>query len=244
MVMPRKVFFLHIPKCGGTSLDAAILDSYGGGPRPAECARFDPVANLAAAEQAGIDAARLAEHWLLDVMAQRRARYVSGHVPYSETAYRAFGGEWDFVTLLRHPVARWFSHYFYNRYKAGDHYAIRQELPEFLASPRALRIANASLLYLSGREMPDILSQPRDCVSLALANLEKFAVVGCLERLDEFARRFAARYGAPLAVPRLQTNPAPAHERAAQISDAIRRRVEEMCRADLQVYEHVLARSA
>jgi len=240
--MQHKLFFLHIPKCGGTSLDAAIRAGYSAPADLIAHVRLDPVASLRAAKLAGVDAGVLSQSLLYYFMAQAGVRYISGHFTYCETAHRTFGSEWEFITLLRHPVARWFSHYFYNRYKPGEHYRISEDLPTFVTSPRALRLANASVLQLTGRGMDEILARPRQCAFEAIANLEKFALVGCLERLDTFISQFAERYGARLDVPRLQTNPAPPSLQAAQIDDALRQRVEEMCRMDVQVYEHALSR--
>lgn len=243
--MRQRLVFHHIPKCGGTSLDAAIAACYGDGrPRPPDCLRYDPVAGQAAAQRAGIEELRYAEGWLLERLAQPDTRYLSGHVPFSATAARTFAGEWEFVTLLRHPVARWFSHYFFNRRRTDDYYPIGEELEAFVASPRAQRIANTTLLYVSGRDLSEILTQPDVCIDQAIANLESCAVFGCLERLDDFVARFAARYDVTLSVPRLQASPLPPPAQAAQITAAVRRRVEELCRADLQVYEYALARCA
>jgi hypothetical protein len=237
--MEQKLFFLHIPKCGGTSLDAALRTLYGDG---RECLRFYAHAHADAAKLIDVDERRLIEYALFYFLSHRHARYVSGHFPFSENAHRTFAGAWDFITLLRHPVERWYSQYFYNRFKVHEHFRITEELPAFIDSPRAPRLANASILQLTARGIDEILARPFECAGDAIAVLDKFALVGCLERLDAFVDRFENRYGSRLTVPRLQVNPAPPSLRAAPIDSAIRRRVEEICEADLLVYEHALSR--
>jgi len=240
--MQRKLFFLHVPKCGGTSLDSAISACYGSGPRDrAGRVHLDAVAARRAAGLASVREDGFSASLQLYFMAQRDVRYISGHFQYSATAHLAFGDEWEFITMLRDPVSRWLSHYFYNRYKADDHYKIVEDLPAFLSSPRALRLANAFILQLTEHDVEDVLAQPRDCATAAIDNLKKFALVGCLERLDSFVSRFEARYGVKLDVPRLQTNPAAPSQQAAQINDTLRERVAEMCRADMLVYRYALS---
>jgi hypothetical protein len=236
--LERKIFFLHVPKCGGTSIDAAIGAFY-----PAEArARMSSKAALAAARLDGVSEGRFTQRLLPYFLAQRRLRYVSGHFRYCEAVHGRFGEEWDFVTVLRHPVSRWLSHYFFNRYKASDHYKIFEELAQFVDSPRGLHIAHTLVTQLSGWEIEDVLARPDDAVRAAIATLDRFTLVGCLERLDDFVSRFATRYDRALHVPELRKSPAPSSLRAEQTTDAIRRRLEEMCRVDLEVYRYALSR--
>lgn len=236
--LERKLFFLHVPKCGGTSVDAAIGAFF-----PAEArARLNSRGALAAARLDGVSEGRFTQRLLPYFLGQRRLRYVSGHFRFCEAAYRAFRDEWDFVTVLRHPVSRWFSHYFFGRYKAGNHHRIDQELAEFVDSPRGRALAHTFLTHLGGWEIEDVWARPDEAVRAAIATLDKLALVGCLERLDDFVARFAARYDRSLNVPELQKNPAPASLQTEQVTDAIRRRVEEMCRLDLEVYRYALSR--
>jgi hypothetical protein len=238
--LERKLVFLHVPKCGGTSIDAFIGACY---PEEAR-ARMSAAAALRAADLEGVSEQRFSQRLLPYFLAQRRLRYVSGHFSFSDEAYRAFCREWEFLTILRHPVERWFSHYFFNRYKPGDHYAIREDLAEFVGLPRALRVAHAIVTQLGGRSLEEVLARPDEGVAAACATLDKLALVGCLEHLDEFVRQFAARYGPTLRVPELQRNPAPPSAQAEQVTEAIRRRVEGMCRLDLEVYRYALGRAA
>jgi hypothetical protein len=238
----RKLFFLHVPRCGGTSLAAAIGLARGLRRGEPGWSYMSGPARSRAAKLAGIDTDRLSEYLLLYFLSQGQARFVSGHFAFSDTAYRAFAAEWDFLLLLRHPVARWFSHYFFNRHKASDHSRIAEDLPTFLESERATRLGHLFITKLTGRYTNAVQSSPRDCVAAATAVLDKFTLVGCLERLDLFVKEFKAHYGLTLQVPRVRTNPLPPEEQELQVTDRIRARVEELCQWDIEVYNYALTR--
>ncbi len=237
--LERKLVFLHIPKCGGTSIDAAIGACY---PATAR-ARLDSVGALKAAQLDGLSEGQFTQRLLPYFMAQPRLRYLSGHFQFSDIAHRTFGSEWDFVTILRHPVSRWFSHYFYDRYKSDDHHKIYEDLTDFVKSGRGLGLAHTFMIQLSGWPAADALARPNECIRAAIAALEKFVLVGCLERLDRFTAGFSARYHMPLNVPELQKNTLPPSLHAEQVTGAIRIRVEEMCQHDLEIYRYALSRS-
>jgi hypothetical protein len=105
-------------------------------------------------------------------------------------------------------------------------------------------MAHTFMIQLSGWRVADALARPNECAQAAMARLQNFALVGCLERLDAFTRQFAARYHVALDVPDLQKNPLPPRLQAEHITDGIRRRVKEMCQPDLEVYRYALSRSA
>lgn len=237
--LEKKLLFLHIAKCGGTSVDAAIGAWYPAAAR----ARLDSVGALKAAELDGISERQFTQRLLPYFMAQPRLRYVAGHFQFSEIAHGTFTGEWEFITILRHPVSRWFSHYFYGRYKSDDHHRIHEDLTDFVDTPRGREVAHSFMIQLSGWPVAEALARPADCARAAIANLEKFMLVGCLERLNEFAAGFAARYHRTLTVPELQKNPLAPSLQAEQITAAIRHRVEEMCQPDLEIYRYALSRS-
>ena len=140
-------------------------------------------------------------------------------------------------------MSRWFSHYFYDRYKSDDHHKIYEDLTDFVKSGRGLGLAHTFMIQLSGWPAADALARPNACIRAALAALEKFVLVGGLERLDRFTAGFSARYHMPLNVPELQQNPLPPSLQTVQVTGAIRNRVEEMCQHDLEIYRYALSRS-
>lgn len=73
-------------------------------------------------------------------MARRDIRYVSGHFAFSELVHGRFGDRWESVTIMRDPVTRWFSHYFFNRYKPDEHFRIHDDLGSFLETGLGKRL--------------------------------------------------------------------------------------------------------
>src|SRR5690242_18605361 len=106
-VPPQVLIHLHIRKTGGTSLNSAIKHSF----RPDEI--FELYAD-GDCEHTGLDTASIQGiSTLLTDFGLDRLRYVSGHVPFG--VHRLFGSDAKYLTLIRDPVDRVISTFFWFR---------------------------------------------------------------------------------------------------------------------------------
>lgn len=234
----ERICFIHVPKCGGTSFGEALAREYGlvarlGG----RLATVDPVVSKRAAAVAGQPLSRYREALLLYHLGHPRTRFVAGHVEYSPRGHDAFP-DWRYVTLLRDPVAKWFSQYFYNRYKESDHSRVELELEDFLATPAARDYGSDYVRFFARAKDADLRSEA--AIADALAGLERFAVVGVLEELERFLADFEAAFGVRPRVPHRNASPAPRARR--EVPAEVRRAVERLCAPNRAVYRAVRAR--
>jgi hypothetical protein len=245
MTEPRlkePIFFLHLPKCGGTSIANAIRRRY----RASEIWHLDDQACVKAAQYLGRDLDDYRRDLLLYYVLQKGIRYLSGHFAYSQKAYEESRGRWHFMTVLRHPVDRWFSHFFYNKYTPTDRFQIPEDLSAFVETERAFLWGRLYVRNLTeGNDRPDVhTTDTSKAVATAIKALEGFSLVGCLEDLNTMCAQFEHRFGAKIRIPVSNSNPVSKSKQRGQISEKIRKRVEEICQPDLEVYNYAKARIA
>lgn len=235
-----RVFFLHLPKCGGEAIHEAIRNSFGpvaaiGG---RGMVRINPAASARAAALFDDPVDDYRRRLMVYNMENPATRYLAGHLALNEPVMRSFGSGWEAVTVFREPVSRFFSAYFYNRYKGSEHARIDTELAAFVESERAARLGSDYVWRLASEHDDDPGSEA--AVAEAVRRLERFAVVGALERLDAFVDAFEARLGPRLRLGRRNQGPVSEDRRNAQITADIRRQVETLCEPNRRVYEAVL----
>lgn len=241
----KKIFFLHIPKCGGTSIIDAIGNNYGLAEVVSRRRFFaiSPEASEKAARILGENVWRYREKLLLYNMSLEKMKYISGHFYYSEKAMREYKEEWSFVTLLRDPVSRWFSHYFMDRYAdfSPSFAKIDKDLEAFLKTERAKHFA---LFYVvafnDGISLREASSE--EAIEQAIANINKFSLVGVLEKIDDFIDGYKQIFNVDLNIPRLNTSVVSKSQQQFLVTDKIKRQVEEMCQPSMRVYEAVLSK--
>ena len=239
--------FLHMPKCGGTSLSEAM---YATVPFYERIGVIDAIATRRAAGivhfdrddpwvchedlENGQKVFDLREQMLLQHMAWD-TMLIHGHVLWSERAAAHFGDLYKFVTLLRDPVERTVS----NMRMAQRAGLVGDDPEAYLQSDVARRQARVFLRYLAGRN--DIAEGDlADATALATQRLEKFAVVGFLDRFEAFNARYREIFGVRLAMRRLNAAP----DQMPDLEETFLDRLRALCAPDIEIYEAALERAA
>lgn len=226
---PARICFLHVPKCAGVSINRALSRAFG----PHRLVGVDPEASSSAADlrEQGISEFR---HFLLYYfLSLNNVNVVTGHFPWSDEIFDRFGGKWQFITVLRDPLRRWYSHYYFDRYKPGGYYRIQESLEQFIESERAREMGAEMVRYLSDPH----ISSVTEATEQAIENLKKFRVIGFVDDLTAFERQMQKEFDVPIVIPKLNGSPAKNGEKSDWEERKVADRVRELCAPDIALYE-------
>ncbi|WP_413720862.1 sulfotransferase family 2 domain-containing protein [Silicimonas sp. MF1-12-2] len=229
----HRIIFHHVPKCGGSSVTTPLrlrsLLSY----RKID---EDAVQRVAFCEgHAGYvsrhEEAFRQKRGLVLYEAESGTRLIQSHVPWFPAEASSAAASYDRVTVIRHPVDRFVSHYFFDR-KQDNLNTISREIGDFLQTDQARCFATHLTRYFSGRQWPyEVGKEP---VEAAIAGIGEFSIVGILEDLPKFKRDILRRYGWSIRIPKTNEG-----ARDRNLPDALMEEIRELCASDLMLYEMI-----
>jgi hypothetical protein len=232
------VIFLHMPKTGGKSLSATL--------------RYKYPSRTLFLESTSEPLEKIAE---LPWEERRRARAVAGHLHYG--VHRYIPQECEYITILREPVARVLSTYYFiagnPKHWCHGHLArTGMGLEEFVRTAPDPGVDNEQTRFLSGRGAGELLARGMDGrltakplaklgpddLETAKGNLDRFRVVGLTEHFDEsfILIRRALGWKLPMYTTRNVSTLRPSQSEPPnpETIDLIR----ERNRLDLELYDH------
>jgi len=236
--LKHRCCYMHVPKCGGTSLIESLVATV---PMDQHVGNIESLGTRRAVSliEANTDSYDLFHpdadncekifdfhERLLMYFMSRQMTLVHGHFLFSEQAYRHFHEDYKFISFLRYPVDRLISNFRNRRY-------YKMNFDEYLESDVARRHALVNLRYFSGcAEIPrgeedQYMDKARDVMS-------RFSVLGFLDDMPGFERRFADVFGERLTIYHYNKNKRPPVPLARkQIS-----KIEELCGPDIELHEY------
>ena len=241
-LLPQRVVFHHVPKCGGTSVGRALRRRY-----LLSQATVVPQSSFQALEAFTgrtdrqallVDVLDLREQMLLYHLFED-VRCVSAHVRFSSVAHRRFANRYKFITILREPVARFVSHFRWSYGRQDAHGRIEEPFAAFLETDRAKRLGATYVEYYCGLPK-DADLRSAEAIEAAVHNLGKFAVVGRLDRLADFERDVERTIGVHLRIGHENKAPSKFAGTRGPENPEFRDRILELCEPDIEVWRRFL----
>lgn len=163
------IFFLHIPKVGGTTISSVLTMQYG------RSHIYDTT------EADGVDFTKLS------ALEQSRFKLVRGHYYFGLHGDQAKA--FQYITFLRDPIARLMSLYYHDKHSEnGIYHAEANEMDAFEffdAGFYGREVNNGQAARIAGFKGVNGIA-PVDVLDTALDNIDNhFAAVGLLEHFDE-----------------------------------------------------------
>jgi len=164
----KRIIFLHIPKCGGTSLSSVLQQAFPNNTKKFICGTTGVLNDFIALSQQERD----------------DLEFFTGHQTYE--CLKHFTNESDVITFIRSPIKRLWSHYHFVRTKPNFplyDFFINATFSEYIE--RMLfwegqgNIDNLITRFLAG--VPYTRSVNLEDVCSAIANSKKFKFIGFLE---------------------------------------------------------------
>ena len=180
------------------------------------------------------DVSELREMMLL-YMLYSDTRCVSAHIPFSDAAYRRFAGRYVFVTLLRDPVDRFISNYYWSHQHPNGIGHIAESLEEFLLTKRARHLGSTYVRYFCGEPAQEFTVKHVDA---AIRNLHRMECVGFLDEVGRFATALRQLTGKRLKIGRENVRNTSA-KRDAILSGSIGSMVLAACSFDRDIWDAV-----
>jgi hypothetical protein len=227
----KAVFFLHIPKCAGTTLTEEIIKK-----------KFKPHQSIIFYEH-GTEV-------LIDRLKgmsrkeQEKIKCIAGHFAFGIHRYYTVGPV-TYITLLRDPIERVISHYYFvlRREEHYLHKIVKEKnytLEEYVENKLTVELNNGQTRILAGIGWGAEFGKcPSTMFEKAKENLETyFTAVGISERFDGFLELLNHKMG--WEIPEYQNrNVRQQNSRATEIDNKTLEVIRKYNRFDIELYKYV-----
>jgi hypothetical protein len=251
-----KIAFLHMPKCGGTSVIDAFLREFNMQPCTFDIHALrksvSKITNFENECQYYAMSGFYQEFMLLYHLCAGFP-FISGHYTVSKKIIDEFSGLYHFVTTLRQPVERFISQYIYDKLHEVWRLGIdenqrtsrerKDELQQYLNSWRGWFVTHIFTWMLGGHKYTNDLNSVV-AKNTAKQNLKRFDVVGFTDNFPYFISQIEDICHCRLKVEKKNSTLSLSSKISINLetyldlfTEKVRGQIEDLCHNDLDIYE-------
>lgn len=233
----KNICFIHIPKCGGTSIRSSIKKNWLNIFLNRKLS-LNHVASSKAAESLNVDVLAFREQLLRFYLYDPQHKFVFGHFRCTSETRQLFQENWSFVTLIRDPVKRWLSHYYFDKFRTTNVSYNKTDLglEKYLNSEEGIRNARMFIRHYTDYVPGAVLRE--GLVEEAVENIKGFDVYGILEDMHSFAKSYKTVTGSSLKVRESNKNPKRGYDQD-NIPQELMDQIIELNKYDINIYERI-----
>ena len=240
LLYPSKVCFVHVPKCGGTFLGNLLKKQYvlKKNIRRSKSVNIDAKVSSQTARFFGEEAQYFRNKLAFYFLAKNKLDFCEGHFSLQREILQHFASKWYFITVIRDPVSRFFSQYFYARNKRSDHAKIYLDLDDWLQTYHAVESGRMYINYFS-YELDSNHYDIHDKILRSKENIQKYFNIGFTEDIRKFlsvnyVNSFPMLYYYKDSF--LKSNRNPVKNYMQYVSEKQLEKVKQICEPDIEIY--------
>ncbi|HVJ86988.1 MAG TPA: sulfotransferase family 2 domain-containing protein [Caulifigura sp.] len=227
----RRLLFDHLPKCAGTTVGGYLHSQY---PAPA-IFQIDGSQPQASVRQ------------FREMSAAKRFRYrlICGHLAHQ--LLDVVTPDTLALTILREPVDRIISHYYYVR-RQPTHYLHRRvmdddiALEDYASHELSLELSNWYTAHYSGWTIEQVNESPQAALNLAYDTVtERYDIIGFQDALPEAMAAVGLAAGLATSFENAYLNKTAKRDRLSDVSEVARTRIADANSLDIELYERLNA---
>ncbi len=226
---PRRILFDHLPKCGGSSLDAYLKPHY---------LKRKVFSTNSSSPAVSVDEFR---------KFSQRERYgydlVKGHLSNELLDY--VNPECLKVTVFREPVVRIVSHYYYAK-RSPAHYLhskiheSRVTLEDYAAGNLSNELRNWYTAHFSGMAADDVEKDPEESLSRATETiLKRYDVIGFLDDIESFIEALRKQANLRYEYLNMRINVTQDRPSLDNVEQSVIQKIEQVNRLDVALYRRI-----